>query len=232
MSLFQFKQFAIQQDRCAMKIGTDGLLLGSWAALEDAKRILDIGTGTGLLALMAAQRNAQADIHAVEIDEEAARQASENFASSPWKNRLQLVKNPIQRAIFSNPFDHITCNPPYFSHGIRSAHQARRTARHTDSLNLRELMMNMNRLLSPEGKASLVIPFDQQKSVLQEAAFFRMYPTRKLFVYPKKDVPVKRLLLEMGREREVCIEEEITILENGEYSDAYQQLTSGFYLKH
>lgn len=215
-----------------MKIGTDGLLLGSWAALEDAERILDIGTGTGLLALMAAQRNPSAAIFAVEIDEAAAVQASENFAESIWSTRFQLIQSPVQKVNFPILFDHIICNPPYFSSGIRSAQQSRRTARHTDSLNLRELMMNINRLLSQKGKASLVLPFDQQKSVLQEAAFFRMYPARKMLVYPKKDAPVKRLLLELARERKNCVEEEITILEKEEYSEAYQKLTSGFYLKH
>lgn len=215
-----------------MKIGTDGLLLGSWAALEDAESILDIGTGTGLLALMAAQRNPLATIFAVEIDAEAAAQAKGNFATSPWQNRLQLLQSSIQQANFTQPSDHIICNPPYFSQGIRSSQKARRTARHTDSLSLRELMMNVDQLLSPTGKFSLIIPFDQQKEVLQEAAFFRLFPARMMFVYPKKDVSPKRLLLELGRKRENWKEEEITILENGEYSKAYRELTAGFYLKH
>ena len=215
-----------------MKIGTDGLLLGSWAALEDADRILDIGTGTGLLALMAAQRNPKASIVAVEIDEDAAGQAKENVEISDWYNRISIKHCPIQKLNVPVSFDHIISNPPYFSSGIRSAQKARRTARHTDSLSLRELMLHLNRLLSPEGKASLVIPFDQQKTILQEAAFFRLFPTRKMLVYPKAGVSPKRLLLELGRKRVKPIEEEITILEKGEYSTAYQRLTSGFYLKH
>jgi tRNA1Val (adenine37-N6)-methyltransferase len=215
-----------------MKIGTDGLLLGSWAALEDAESILDIGTGTGLLALMAAQRNPSATIFAVEIDAEAAAQAKENFAASPWQNRLQLLQSSIQQANFTHLFDHLICNPPYFSQGIRSSQKARRTARHTDTLSLRELMMRADQLLSPTGKLSLVIPFDQQKAVLQEAAFFRLFPARMMLVFPKKDVSPKRLLLELGRKRGEWTEAEIIILEKGEYSIAYRELTTGFYLKH
>lgn len=215
-----------------MKIGTDGLLLGSWAALEDADRILDIGTGTGLLALMAAQRIPNANIFAVEIDEAAAGQAKENFEESLWNDRLRIMHSPIQKLELPFEFDHIVSNPPYFSQGIRSAQKARRTARHTDSLSLRELMLHLNRFLSSKGKASLVIPFDQQKTLLQEAAFFRLFPIRKMLVYPKAGVSPKRLLLELGTERVKPIEEEITILEKGEYSAAYQRLTSEFYLKH
>lgn len=215
-----------------MKIGTDGLLLGSWAGLEDAESILDIGTGTGLLALMAAQRNASARVFAVEIDADAAAQAQQNFRASPWGDRLQLRQGAIQRLEFPQKFDHIICNPPYFSEGIRSAQKARRTARHSDSLSLRELMMSLDRLLAGQGKATLVIPFDQQKTLLQEAAFFQLFPQNMLLVLPKKDFPPKRLLVEFSRERGAISEEKIIIQGENGYSDAYQVLTSGFYLKH
>ena len=156
--MFRFKQFAVRQDRCPMKVGTDGVLLGAWAEVRPGdRRMLDVGTGTGLIALMLAQRSA-AWITAVDIDVECATQAAENFAASPWADRLDAVSVAVQRYDPVEKFDLIVSNPPYYVDSLLSPDEGRNTARHAAGLPFGELAAAVVRLLSPGGRFALVLP--------------------------------------------------------------------------
>jgi tRNA1Val (adenine37-N6)-methyltransferase len=168
-SYFQFKQFVVNQEDCAMKVGTDGVLLGAWFDFKENGSVLDIGTGTGLIALMAAQRGADSVV-AVEIDEKAARQAAENVASSKWKDIVTVVHSDI--ACFSDDkrFDAVVCNPPFFRDSLRSPDSVRSQARHNDTLSYEKLAEMANCLLSDSGLFSLVLPYDMADTFISVAA--------------------------------------------------------------
>ena len=151
MKPFIFKQFKIQQDNTAMKVGTDGVLLGAWADSENATNILDIGTGTGLIALMLAQRNLKANITAIEIDEQASLQASENFNNSPWEIRLSIKNLKLQDFVVEEKFDLIVSNPPFFNNTFQANSSERNIARQTETLSFNELLKNTASLLSENG---------------------------------------------------------------------------------
>ena len=150
--MFRFKHFSVEQNRCAMKVGTDGVLLGAWVPVRDTdRRVLDIGTGTGLIALMLAQRTAGARITALDVDPACAEQARENADASPWGGRIETVCAPVQ-AFGAEPFDLIVSNPPFYDNSLPSPDAARTTARHTASLPFAELLDAVGRLLAPEGR--------------------------------------------------------------------------------
>ena len=178
-SFFRFRQFTVHQERCAMKVSTDGVLLGAWTQCEGAQRVLDIGTGTGLLALMIAQR-CQARIDAVEIDPDACEQAKENFQSSPWSERLQLVAMSFQAFCKTNPepYELILSNPPYFSNSLRSADEKRNTARHNSTLLPKELITGVEALLKDQGICSLILPFDEGQQLIGQAEAQGLYCSR------------------------------------------------------
>jgi tRNA1Val (adenine37-N6)-methyltransferase len=159
-SWFQFKHFKIVQDKCAMKVGTDGVLLGAWVPLEGARRILDVGSGTGLIALMLAQRAPEADITAVEIDQDACLQSVENIQQSPWFKRLKVVNTDFRHFSQGDDglFDLIVTNPPYFVGSQPSSGEARSIARHTTLLGYNELIEGVVRRLKPEGRLALILP--------------------------------------------------------------------------
>ncbi|MGL5464298.1 MAG: tRNA1(Val) (adenine(37)-N6)-methyltransferase, partial [Aeromonas veronii] len=155
---FTFKQFHINHDRCAMKVGTDGILLGAWAPVEQARRVLDIGTGSGLIALMLAQRSrSDCRLDAVELDINAASQARENAAASPWADRVTIIESAIQD-YQAAPYDLVVSNPPYFVAGQSFSDPARALARHTGALDSHALLAACDRLLSPNGQVALVLP--------------------------------------------------------------------------
>ena len=166
MGGFRFKQFAVEQDDVAMKVGTDGVLLGAWANCEGAKRILDIGTGTGVIALQMAQRNAEAQIHAVEIDEAAAKRARANFDNSPWAERLNVEQTAVQEFSPAEKFDLIVSNPPYFVDSLLPPDTKRSTARHTHDLTFEELDNAVARLLAGDGKFALILPVTEFEKYL------------------------------------------------------------------
>lgn len=160
-SYFQFKQFTVQQDRCAMKVCTDACVFGAWAGTLEAKRILDIGTGTGLLALMAAQRNKEAHIDAVEIDPEAANQARENISHSPFAERIEVLQTPIQNFNPPDRYDTILINPPFFQSDLRSPDVRINQAHHAESLTFSELLSAVARLLEAGGTWHVLLPPDE-----------------------------------------------------------------------
>lgn len=229
---FSFKKFTVYHDRCAMKVGTDGVLLGAWANLSNSQYVLDIGTGTGLITLMLAQRNENIQITAIDIDQEAVEQAEENFISSPWKDRINVKLQDVVTYQPINLFDTIVSNPPYFTNSLKCPNEQRSTARHTDTLSIDNLLARSSELLSEKGKVSFVFPYDQTEKIIQIAQREGLFLSRYTKVKPRPDLPPKRSLLEFGKEKVNCEANELTIeLSRHIYTDDYIALTRDFYLK-
>lgn len=232
--MFTFKQFAVCQDRCAMKVGTDGVLLGAWAKVEECSRILDVGTGTGLIALMAAQRSA-ADIMAIDLDGDAVEQARENVAASPWKQRICVMAMDMREMMLAEhdePFDALLCNPPFFENSLKCPDAARTMARHTDTLSFDQLARSAARLLAPHGELSVVIPYDRAADMTVSAACHGFFVTRKTLVYGVEGARPKRVLMAFAREASRCITDTLTIRDSAhQYTPEYIRLVSPFYLK-
>ena len=231
MGNFTFKQFAVEQDDVAMKVGTDGVLLGAWAACDGAKRILDIGTGTGVIALMLAQRNSEAEVHAVEIDETATQRARSNFDLSPWAERLEVECCAVQEFSSDEKFDLIISNPPYFVDSLLPPDAKRSTARHTHDLSFEELDKAVCRLLADEGLFALILPTTEFEKYL---TITQLHLVRRCDVYPKVDAATKRVMAEFALHATAEVKHETITIEQdkrGDYTDEYRALTKDFYLK-
>lgn len=234
-SHFNFKQFSIQQDLCSMKVGTDGVLLGAWTNTDNASRILDIGTGTGLIALMLAQRS-DAIITAVDAEENAYNQTKINFNASPWKERLSIVHAKIQEYQTDEKFDLIVSNPPYFTGYFSSDNLSRNIARSADVLlPYEDLIAAAKRLLREDGRLSLILPFDQQEKMGSIAVENGFIQSRRTIVKTKIGKDPKRVLLEwVNSNKEIeFISNELIIQadDNGRvYTPEYINLTKDFYL--
>nr|WP_044655518.1 methyltransferase [Bacteroides acidifaciens] len=229
---FQFKQFTVWHDKCAMKVGTDGVLLGAWASVRNAHKILDVGTGTGLVALMLAQRSLlDADIVALEIDKAAAGQAGENVARSPWKERIEVVQADFRNYQSSDKFDVIVSNPPYFVDSLECPDQQRNAARHNDSLTYEELLEGVAGLLAEDGAFTIVIPTDVADRVKMIATAKNLYAVRQLNVITKPGGIPKRTLITFTFSNQECVVEELlTELARHQYSEEYIALTREYYL--
>ncbi len=233
---FKFKQFTIHQDACPMKVGTDGVLLGAWVNVDEApQRILDVGTGTGLIAIMLAQRVATAQIDGVEIDEDAAQQARQNAEASPWAPRLNTIHQNFNAFASkkTSRYDLIVSNPPYFKQSLTSPDSGRTTARHAEELLHEELIHGSARLLTPQGRLAVVMPYVEGNIFIALAAKAGLYCNRKLNVSTKKDRPTKRLLMEFSRNKEK-LDEQTLYIENSalnSFTSEYQALTKDFYLR-
>ncbi|MDR1610320.1 MAG: methyltransferase [Candidatus Symbiothrix sp.] len=227
---FQFKQFTVYHDLCAMKVGTDGVLLGAWADCTQAKTALDIGTGSGLIALMLAQRSG-APIHAIDIDENACEQAKINFENSPFSSLLIVEKAAFQHWETSLRFDLIVSNPPYFSDSLKSPNAQRNFARHNDSLFFADLIGKSLSLMNPGGKLAVILPFDGFGDFHTLALENRLFLCRKTLVSSLPHKPVKRVLLEYSNQ-EADYKENILLIEQSPkiYSEEYIALTKDFYL--
>lgn len=232
---FRFKRFLVCQPRSAMKVGTDGVLLGAWAHLnEHHRRVLDIGTGTGLVALMVAQRTESwgAEVVGVEIDAPSAEDAADNFRSSEWAARLSVVECAVQEYAPTEKFDHIISNPPYFVNSLLSPDSSRTTARHTTSLSFEELARAAGRLLSSQGVLSLVLPYDAVGDMILAAVRVGLFLVRREDVRSKPTSAPLRSLLEFGFEPLTTVRTELTIhTSDGDYTEEYRNLTRDFYLK-
>ena len=219
-----------------MKVGTDGVLLGAWVTVEAAaRRILDVGAGTGLIAIMLAQRSPLAQIDAVEVDEAAAAQARQNAECSPWASRLNIVHqnfNDFARTATSR-YDLIVSNPPYFKKSLTSPNRRRTTARHTEDLLHEELISGSLRLLSERGKLAVIMPCAEGNIFIALAANAGLYCRRKLNVFTKKGCPAKRLLMEFSRSKQPLCEQNLYIETTApsSFTAEYQTLTRDFYLK-
>ena len=216
---FTFKQFHIIDDHTAMKVGTDGVLLGAWA--KGGTRILDIGTGTGLIALMMAQRFSTAQIDAIEIDKGALEDAHLN------------VYIPCSETQEEGIYDAILCNPPYFINSLKNYLQQRTTARHTDTLSHQELIYHSKRLLKPNGTLSVIIPYDNKDILEAEAIFNGLSILKRTNIKTKSSKPAKRCLIEFGKDTTAVykIEEQVLNDDNGVRTMWYQNLTQAFYIK-
>ena len=229
---FSFKQFTVRHDRCAMKVGTDGVLLGAWIDLNSSRRILDIGTGTGLIALMLAQRCSDARIIAVDIDSVAVEQAQENIQASPWKNRVEVLQQDICTYHPHGTFDTIVSNPPYFIDSLKCPDGQRSTARHTDTLDADRLIGKVSELLSPDGSFSIILPAEQTEDLIRVADEKGLYPSRQTRVITRPGLSPKRILMEFRKISTVFQPDELVIeLERHVYSEEYIALTKEFYLK-
>lgn len=234
---FKFKQFTVEQDRCAMKIGTDGVLLGAWASLEHQPyNILDIGTGTGIISLMLAQRSAAENIEAVEIDDDAYEQATSNFENSPWADRLFCYHAAIQEfaseMIDEEPYDLIISNPPFYTEDYKSQDSARDTARFTDALPFQHLIVCAAHLLSEIGKFAVILPKKETAQFIKISEENNLFLQRICKVKGSETSISKRVLLEFGFLKTTLISESLTIeKERHEYTKEYLNLVKDFYLK-
>ncbi|MDR3705582.1 MAG: methyltransferase [Paludibacteraceae bacterium] len=230
---FQFKQFSVYQDKCAMKVGTDGVLLGAWVDCKNAIQILDVGTGTGLIAMMLAQRSF-ARIHAVEVDTTAARQAEENIRESPWKNRIAVFPIPFQNieSTGKQQYDLIVSNPPYFQNSLKPPHEGRGIARHTDTLPFSDLINGSKRILNPNGKLAVILPVTEGEQFIIMSEKADLFCQQKTIVIPRPGAEPKRLLISFGLKAVPCTTSEL-LIETGTrhtYSEEYIELTKDFYL--
>lgn len=228
---FSFKQFTVYHDRCAMKVGTDGVLLGAWADVASARHILDIGTGSGLISLMMAQR-CNARIKAVDIDADAVEQARENVAASPWQDRIEVELQDICRFTSETLFDVIVSNPPYFTDSLKCPGRQRTIARHTDFLDFDKLAESAARLLHSEGVFSVIVPAAGKDSFLKAAARYGLHLSHQTLVHTKLGAEPGRALLAFKFSADQCVTDDLTIeLACHVYSEEYRALTKEFYLK-
>lgn len=231
---FSFKQFTVFHHLCAMKVGIDGVLLGAWASIGNADSILDIGTGTGLIALMLAQRS-NSLIQVIDIDKNAVLQAIENVSNSPWSNRIGISEIALQEFAKTtvDRFDLIVSNPPYFINSTKTPNENRTTARHTDSLSHEELIENAILLLKPTGKICIILPVNEGLQCIEFALDKGLFCTKQCIVYPKPNATAKRLLLEFSLQSNPKIESEMAIEgeQRHQYSPEFTALAKDFYLK-
>ncbi len=233
--VFKFKQFSIEQTECSMKVGTDGVLLGAWVEATGCHTILDIGTGTGVIALMQAQKNSAAKIIAVEIDDKAAQEAQKNVRNSRWANNITVVHQSIQD--FANQteeyFDHIISNPPFFTGGTLSSSQNKTDVRHTIKLSHNALLGAVRNLISPQGSFSLILPDIEGYRCIELAKTYNLYPKKVTEVYPDQDKPLERLLISFGKSEHPYQTDTLYIRDakTKDFSQGYKSLTKDFYLK-
>ncbi len=231
---FRFKQFEIHHDQCAMKVGTDGVLLGAWADSDNHSHILDLGTGSGLIAIMQAQKNTNARIVGLEIDEASASQAKYNIGISPWKDRLEIVHidaNTFESEIL---FDHIITNPPFFEVATHALGKERQNARQQSSLTFEDIIQFVRKWLRSKGKFSIILPTNEARLFMEMALGNNLFPSRILEVFPKKEKPVERWVMEfILEEKRTCLKESLIIQheKRNDWTVEYIQLTKAFYLK-
>ena len=236
MSKFQFKQFSLEQDRCAMKIGTDGVLLGAWTPIENNPfSILDIGTGTGVIALMMAQRSNAEQIDALEIDEEAYEQSVDNFENSPWSDRLFCFHAGLDEFVEEpeDEYDLIVSNPPFYTEDYKSENEQRDLARFADAMPFKDLIKAAALLLSENGIFAVIIPFKEEENFLATAKELELYPLKITRVKGTPTTDIKRSLLAFSRnENNNFTADELTIeTARHIYTPEYISLTKEFYLK-
>ena len=232
---FSFKQFEVHQERCAMKIGTDAVLLGAWASLNHQPfSILDIGAGTGVLALMLAQRSHAELIDAIEIDDEAYEQCVENFERSPWSDRLFCYHASLEELAteIEDQYDLIISNPPFYSDSYKSENKQRDLARFVDAMPFRHLIESVSKLLSKDGIFTVIIPFSEEKDFIVLASKEHLFPNRILHVKGTPSTEIKRSLMEFSfTEVKAEISELIIETARHHYTEDYIELTREFYLK-
>ena len=231
---FQFKQFIVHQDQCAMKVGTDGVLLGAWTSTMPNDKILDIGTGTGLIALMLAQKDPSLQIRAVDINEDAVLQAKANVGLSLFRQQIIVEHICLSELNDSDRFDLIVSNPPYFRNSLQSSNEKRMLARHTDSLSLDLLFMKVSNILSTSGRFCMIYPIQEEDLVEQVAENNGLLVKKKTIVYPTSTSLPKRVLWEFQKANNIVsdlltynliIEEDRHV-----YTQEFKALVENYYL--
>ncbi|MCB0375502.1 MAG: methyltransferase [Sinomicrobium sp.] len=218
-----------------MKVGTDGVLLGAWVGVEGSKTILDVGSGSGVIAIMLAQRTKKAQVHAVEIDGESCGQARENMERSPWADRLEVFHNSIQdfSAVSDRKYDLIVSNPPFFTGGNLSYNQDRNSVRHTIKMSHHDLLASVQKLLSIDGRFCVILPYIEGLRFCELATTYQLYNSRITEVQPKVDKPVERLLLQFEKTKKSTQIDQLVIQheKRNDWTADYKALTKAFYLK-
>ena len=230
--MFRFKQFEIHDEFSAMKIGTDGVLLGAWVDVAHAKRILDVGTGTGLVAIMCAQRNACARVHGIDIVEAAATEAQQNMLHTAWHSRLSAECADLRSYCPEVRYDHVVSNPPFFLTTLQSPDAARAMARHADTLTYDDLVSAAEQLLTPGGRLSVVLP-TECAATFRRVAFQRLWLSRITDVVTREGESPKRTLMEFQlSDKPLMPRAEILTIQtkDGSYTPEYRHLTEEFYL--
>jgi len=232
-SYFSFKQFTIRQDRCSFKVGTDGVLLGASADVDGVTRILDIGTGTGLIALMLAQRS-QAEITAIEPDKDSSEQARKNVGKSKWHNRINIFNVSLQDF---NPgdmkYDLIVTNPPYFRDSLKNPEPAKAASRHNINLTADELLKGVSKLLAEDGRFQVIMPYAEGNIFIAEASDYGLFCIKVIKIKSLPTSDIRRLILTFSWTRQETFEQFLTI-EHGrrhEFTEEYKDLTKEFYMK-
>jgi len=228
---FNFKQFSVSHKATALKVGTDAVLLGAAMTIRPGSRTaLDIGTGCGVIALMAAQRSENLNITAIDIDPISCDEAAANFHHSPWSDRLFARTAALQQFSSPEPFDLIFSNPPFFDDSLLNPEERLSRSRHTQTLSYRDICSFAAENLSPEGTLSMILPSDCEKSLVRTAASFSLFPFRILRIRTTAKKPFKRIIAEFSRTREVPSQQEITLQSGSDRSAEYAELTKDFYL--
>jgi tRNA1Val (adenine37-N6)-methyltransferase len=232
---FTFKKFVIQQDKTAMKVGTDGVLLGAWVNLKnELNTILDVGSGTGLIALMLAQRSFAETIDAIELSEDAYEQTVENFENSDWADRLFCYHASFQQFTeeIEDKYDLIISNPPFYTSTYKELNRGRALARHTENLSFEALLYGTSKLLSDTGTCAFIIPFEEEINFIKIAAQNKLVPNRITRVKGNENTVIKRSLLQFSKTKiDLEINELIIEVSRHEYTKDYKNLVQDFYLK-
>lgn len=216
---------------CAHKVGFDAVLLGAWADFTNAESVLDVGTGSGIIALMAAQKNSQCLVHAIELDENSFIQARENFFKSKWRERLTLIPGDFFEWKVDQKFDHIVTNPPYFINALETPVENRTTARHFTNERFAAFMLKTTEMLNPLGRFTLIIPAMHSHEILSCINHAGYYLSRKCMIYTKNEQKPERILVECRLKKCDVGENKLFIYDKtGQHSAEYRKLTSEFYL--
>lgn len=231
-NFFQFKQFTIWQDLCAMKVGTDGVLIGAWGAVGET-RMLDIGCGSGLISIMAAQRTTFLHIDAIDIEENAIKQSEINVTMCPWSERISIHHTTVQEFNPPYKYDFIISNPPYFINSLKEGKDARAIARHSNTLPYNELAKSVERLLTENGIFSVIFPYLEANIFIVEATKYSLYCIKRVDIKGTATRNTKRVMLQFARSRKEIINEELIIEDDTRhhYTQKYKELTKEFYMK-
>jgi len=229
---FHFKQFVIQQQSDVMKVGTDGILLGAWVSTSGAKNMLDIGTGSGMVAIMCAQKNMEARIDAVDIEESAYLLAQKNMEASSWTDRMEAFHGSIQEfsKVRDVQYDLIVSNPPFFTGGTFSQDQDRNQMRHTIKLPNGELLQAVRRLLNREGRFCVILPYLEGLRFQEQAEQYGFFCTLKTEVYPTPEKGIERLLLQFELNQKPMETTSLIVEKNKKYTEEFKEMTKAFYL--
>ena len=233
MSLFRFKEFELSNERAAMKLGTDSVLLGACVDVDGVKSVLDVGTGTGVVALMIAQRTDESSrplIEAIDIDLPSVEEAKENFENSPWADRLRVFHSALQDYPLKE-YELIVSNPPYFDNSLLNPDSRKSGARHTFSLSYIDILDYARQSLSPQGRLALILPAEEEKRLTRAAVSYSLYPRSILRLRTVERKSPKRIVIEFSKIRTETMISELTMSQDGEYTPEYRKLVEAFLLK-